>query len=66
MLKQFQIAKMDYFVDMDICLHSNVEDLIDVDISLRFEDYSDRSKAVLLSSCGSLEHPSPSHALNIQ
>ena len=37
MLKQFQIAKMEYFVDMGICLHSNVEDFIrvHVDISLR-------------------------------
>ena len=48
MLKQFQIAKMEYFVDMDICLHPNVEDLIDVDISLHSEDYLDRSKAELL------------------
>ena len=44
MLKQFQIAKMDCFVDMDIFLHSNVEDFIGVDISLRF----DGSMAVLL------------------
>ena len=39
---------MEYFVDMDIFLCSNVDDFIDVDISLRFEEYLDGSKAMLL------------------